>query len=229
MARTDYATLLTSTAFAAWWMVPRLAAFHAANPSIDLRLETVDRDVDIAAEVTTIAIRRGTGSWPGYESALIAPERLRAIGSPALLSVLGPFNNLESLLSAPLIHLDEPHRPRPTWRDFFDHFGINGSVAGDGLRLNDYALVLQAAMAGEGLALGWEHLCDRPFAQRLIQPVGEWTWDTGLNFYVIWSKTVSLSNNAKRTRDWIIAEASAAALDSLRLQPASDLVGTPTG
>jgi DNA-binding transcriptional LysR family regulator len=99
----------------------------------------------------------------------------------------------------------------------------------DGLRLNDYALVLQAAMAGEGLALGWEHLCDRPFAQRLIKPVGEWTWDTGLNFYVIWSKTVSLSDNAKRTRDWIIAEASATAPNSRRLRPASDLAGKPTG
>jgi DNA-binding transcriptional LysR family regulator len=80
-AHPDHVTLLVSTAFATWWMVPRLAEFRTVHPGIDLRLETVDKDIDLASEATTLAVRRGTGSWPGYRSSLIAPERLRARAS----------------------------------------------------------------------------------------------------------------------------------------------------
>ena len=101
---------LVSTAFATWWLVPRLAEFRALYPSVDLRLETLDKDVDIAAEATSLAIRRGHGEWPGYASARLTPERITAVASPAFLSSHGPVRDLRHLLSWPLIHLDEPHR-----------------------------------------------------------------------------------------------------------------------
>lgn len=53
-----------------------------------------------------------------------------------------------------LITLEEPHRYRPEWKDFFAAFGERYTDDGTGLRLNDYALVLQAALAGEGVVFG---------------------------------------------------------------------------
>lgn len=89
VSRPDHVTLLVSTAFATWWMVPRLAEFRARHPGIDLRLETLDKDLEIASEATSLAVRRGDGRWLGYASALIAREHLVAVASPALLSRLG--------------------------------------------------------------------------------------------------------------------------------------------
>jgi DNA-binding transcriptional LysR family regulator len=204
-ARPDHVTLLVSTAFATWWMVPRLAEFRARHPQVDLRLETLDKDLEIAAEATSLAVRRGDGRWPGYESALIAPERLQAVASPAFIARHPGLSSLAELRSAPLIHLDEPHRYRPGWSDFFAHFGVAHRDRGDGLRLNDYALVLQAAMAGEGVALGWQHVCERPTLQGLLGPVGPWTWETGQGFHLVWSASETISPHAALIRDWIVA------------------------
>jgi DNA-binding transcriptional LysR family regulator len=205
-AATDQVTLLVSTAFATWWMVPHLQDFHARNPGIDLRLETVSRDIEIASEATTLAVRRGNGQWPGYQSALIAPERLRVVASPSLMAKLPPVKTITDLIGPVLVHLEEPHRYRPTWTDFFAHFGVTFHDRDEGLRLNDYALVLQAAMAGEGMVLGWEHICRLPIAQGLIERVGPWCWETGAGFYLVWSQGVALSKQAELTRDWILSK-----------------------
>lgn len=206
-AGSDQVTLLVSTAFATWWMVPHLQEFHARNPGIDLRLETVTRDIEIASERTTLALRRGNGQWPGYHAALIAPERLMAVASPTLLARLPPIPDIATLAGQLLVHLEEPHRYRPTWEAFFAHFGHSFHDRHDGLRLNDYALVLQAAMAGEGIVLGWEHICRLPISQRLIARAGPWTWETGAGFHLVWSDKGELSDRAALTRDWILAKA----------------------
>ena len=206
-ARPDHVTLLVSTAFATWWMVPRLAEFRARHPRVDLRLETLDKDLEIAAEATSLAVRRGDGYWPGYASALIAPERLLAVASPAFLARHGLPGSAADLPNLPLIHLEEPHRYRPGWPEFLKALGVNYRDQGEGLRLNDYALVLQAAMAGEGVALGWAHVCERPLQQGLLAPLGAWDWVTGQGFHLVWSASVEMSAHAVLARDWILAGA----------------------
>jgi DNA-binding transcriptional LysR family regulator len=196
---------LVSTAFATWWMVPRLAEFRTRHPKVDLRLETLDKDLEIAAESTSLAVRRGDGHWPGYESALIAPERLVAVASPGFIARTGLPGSPRALAALPLIHLEEPHRYRPGWPDFFRSQGVEYRDQGEGLRLNDYALVLQAAMAGEGVALGWAHVCERPLQQGLLTPAGPWHWLTGQGFHLVWAAGVELSPHARLARDWILA------------------------
>jgi hypothetical protein len=205
-ARSEHVTLLVSTAFATWWLVPRLAEFRVLYPQVDLRVETLDKDVDIAAEATSLAVRRGEGDWPGYRSALITPERISAVASPALCARVSSHPDIRALLGLPLIHLDEPHRYRPSWADYFAHFGVPFRDRGDGLRLNDYALVLQAAMAGEGVAIGWQHICERPMAQGLLMPVGPWEWSSGAGFHLVWSDATPLTPAAALVRDWILAQ-----------------------
>lgn len=202
-SRPDHVTLLVSTAFATWWMVPRLSVFRARHPEVDLRLETLDKDLEIAVETTTLAVRRGGGQWQGYASALIAAESLVAVASPAFLAKHGPVRSVSELRGLPLIHLDEPHRYRPGWRDYFAHFRVAFRDGGEGLRLNDYALVLQAAMAGEGVAIGWQHICDRPIAQGLLRAAGDWVWETGDGFYLVWSASQAISPDAALVREWI--------------------------
>ncbi len=78
--------------FAVGWLLPRLRAFHARHPFIDLRLSTNNNRVDIAAEGLDCAIRFGSGAWHGVEgvrlleaplSALCVPEIATELSSPA--------------------------------------------------------------------------------------------------------------------------------------------------
>jgi DNA-binding transcriptional LysR family regulator len=208
-ARSDHVTVMASTAFATWWMVPRLADFRARHPLVDLRLETLDKDLDISSEATSLAVRRGDGRWPGYAQALIARECLVPVASPAYLARRKAPRSVDGLRNCPLIHLDEPHRYRPGWPEYFRHAGVDFRDQGEGLRLNDYALVLQAAMAGEGVAIGWAHICERPIAQGLLVPVGPWRWETGAGFHLVWSQTQTISAHAALVRDWIVGVADA--------------------
>ena len=200
-----HVTLSASTAFAHYWMVPRLADFHAAHPGIDLRLQTSEREPDIGAEGISLAIRRGYGHWPGCESHLIAPEVIAPIAAPRVNAAAINLATVANLLNQSLIHLEEPIRERPTWADFFAHWKVPYIEPKTGLRLNDYALVLQAAIAGEGFAFGWQHVTEHLVGQGLLVARNEWAWETGAGFYLVWSDSVPLSPQAERVRDWLTA------------------------
>jgi DNA-binding transcriptional LysR family regulator len=205
-------TLSISTAFANYWIMPRLTRLHQALPGIDLRLQVVDRDLDLEHENVSLGIRRGRGNWPGYHTATIAREELLAVASPAYLAAQGVPRSLEDLEHHQFVHLEEPFRPRPQWRDWFEAFKLEYVDRGEGLRLNDYALVIQAAMAGEGIALGWRHVVDSLIKSRLLVPVVPQSWITGEEFHLIWSDKSTLTESACQVRDWIIEESKAASV-----------------
>jgi DNA-binding transcriptional LysR family regulator len=202
--RGRHVTLSVSTAFANYWMVPRLQDFHDQHPHIDLRMQTTDKDLDLAQEVISLGVWRGDGNWAGYECALIAKESLMAVASPAWIENHAPIDSLDALKDAQLINLEEPYRERPTWADFFQHFGVKYQDVGQGLRLNDYALVLQAVMASQGVSLGWEQVTRHLIDVGLLAQIGPWAWDSGKGFYLVWSQNSDLSDDAKAVRDWIV-------------------------
>lgn len=200
-------TLSVSTAFANYWVMPRLGQLHQRHPGIDLRLQVVDKDSDLEHENVSLGIRRGRGSWPGYHSVAIAREELLAVASPTYLAKQAKPLNPSDLFAHQFVHLEEPFRPRPKWRDWFHSFGLEYEDSGEGLRLNDYALVLQAAMAGEGIAMGWQHVVDSLLESRLLVAAVADSWITGEEFHLIWSDKTTLSDSAQQVRDWIIDEA----------------------
>ncbi len=202
-----HVTLSASTAFAHYWMVPRLAGLHARHPEIDLRLQTSDREPNIDAEGLSLAIRRGKGTWSDVEAELIAPERIYPIAAAQQSHDLDTLPELKALLATKLLHLEEPIRERPGWADFFDHFGLTEPIPNTGLRLNDYALVLQAAIAGEGISFGWHHVVSRLVSQGILTARTDWAWETGFGFYLVWSKRTPLSDHAMHVRDWIFEAA----------------------
>lgn len=200
-------TLSVSTAFANYWMMPRLSGLHTTHPEIDLRLQVVDKDIDLENDNVSLGIRRGSGQWVGYHCACIAVEEILAVASTSYLELHGLPSSVEELINHQLIHLEEPYRPRPKWKDWFGSFGVEFIDHGEGLRLNDYALVIQAAMSGEGVAIGWRHIVDPLIERGLLAAVLPQSWLTGEKFYVIWSEKSTLSSQALHVRDWIIEQA----------------------
>ena len=205
-ASNDHVTLSASSAFNNYWILPRLRTFQQKNPDIDLRLQTSDREPDLNVETISLAVRLGDGNWPDCESALIAKEAIYPVASPRVMAAAVDLKNIASLLHQRLIHLEEPIRERPTWQQWFREFGIQQIPAPSGLRLNDYALVLQAAMAGEGFAFGWHHIVEPLVQQGMLAARSEWTWETGRGFYLVWSKAHELTPKAQIVRDWILSQ-----------------------
>ncbi len=102
-----------------------------------------------------------------------------------------------------LIHLDEPFRPRPNWADYFRAAGERLAPDDSGLHLNDYALVVGAALEGQGIALGWRHQTDHLVARGLLVHPLDLPWVTGLAFHIVWSHGAVLAPEAEVVRDWL--------------------------
>lgn len=201
----DHVTLSASSAFNNYWLLPRIGSFQQSHPDIDLRLQSSDREPDLNVEPISLAIRLGDGDWPDCESAWIADEVIYPVAAPRVMAAAVNLRNVPGLLHQRLIHLEEPIRERPSWRNWFGAFGITETPPSGGLRLNDYALVLQAAMAGEGFAFGWRHLVEPLVKQGMLAARDEWAWETGQGFYLVWSKSRPLIEKAEIVRDWILA------------------------
>ena len=85
-----HVTLSASTAFASFWMVPRLQKFRDELPGIDLRIQTADRDLDLVAEGIPLGIRGGSAEdWPDYDLLTIAEEEIYAVAGPAYVARFG--------------------------------------------------------------------------------------------------------------------------------------------
>ncbi|MEJ0071574.1 MAG: LysR substrate-binding domain-containing protein [Pseudomonadota bacterium] len=204
--RNRHVTLTVTTAFATYWMIPRLAAFRTAHPSVDLRFYTSDKDVDLGAEGIDLGVYRGSDSWPDYHAELLTPEAIYPVCSPAYAAAQ-TCGDVASVAGLNLIHLEEPFRPRPGWTDWFTANGTPWRDTGAGLRLNDYALVLHSALEGQGVALGWHHLVSDSIRRgRLVRPI-EASLVTGSGFYVVWPKRAPLSSPAICVRDWLLGQA----------------------
>ncbi|MET0940628.1 MAG: LysR substrate-binding domain-containing protein [Mesorhizobium sp.] len=203
-----HVTLSASTAFASFWMMPRLQKFRDDLPGIDLRIQTADRDLDLIAEGIPLGIRGGSAEdWPDYDLLPIAQEEILAVAGPAYVAREGEPRTPAEMTNHRLIHLEEPFRPAANWNEWFHSAGISGAAVPRGLLINDYVLVIQAVMEGQGIALGWRHLTDRLIASGLLVRLTGHAMSTGKGFHVAWPKNRPLSESAEKVRDWLAAQA----------------------
>ncbi|ESY65822.1 LysR family transcriptional regulator [Mesorhizobium sp. LNHC252B00] len=203
-----HVTLAASTAFGSFWMMPRLQQFRDELPGIDLRIQTADRDLDIIAEGIPLGVRGGEQrDWPDYHSLPLADEEIFPVAGTSYAAKFGLPKSVAELATHRLIHLEEPYREAASWDEWFVSAGASLSDTARGLRINDYGLVIQGVMEGQGIALGWRHLAERLLASGLLVPVTDHVLRTGKAFYVVWPKNRELSDNASKVRDWLAAQA----------------------
>jgi DNA-binding transcriptional LysR family regulator len=202
-----YVTFSSSTAFASHWLIPRLSEFRKENPEVEIRIETSDRDIPIRPDPLMIGVRRWSESVQEYAAVRLCSEVLVPVCSPSYLDFVGGPLSPCALAQQPLIHLDEPHRPRPTWADWFASKAVSYQTWQDGLHLNDYGLVVQAAIGGQGIAIGWEHIVEHARAQKLLVAACTESWSTGLGFYLTHHRSVALERPSRTVFDWLLREA----------------------
>lgn len=142
----------TFSSLASRWLMPRLQAFSALFPDTDLQVLTSARIVDFAREDVDIAIRFGGGQYPGLHVVPLFKPKEIAVVSPELLKRGPPLKTLADLKQHTLLH-DDSHR---AWVRWLDASGAKGVNARRGIICGDRNSMLQAALAGQGVALASE-------------------------------------------------------------------------
>ncbi len=200
-------TLAVSTATATWWLLPRGARFKQQHPEIELRCITTDTDLDLGRERVDLAITLGTGEFPQHQRWHFVDEEVFPVCSPAFLRSHGPMADVQALTRTSLLHLEERYRPRLDWSGWLARFGVSLGRNTRLFRFNDYSIVLQAAIEGQGVAMGWRHLVNPLIEQGLlVRPVPQ-SVTTDQPIYIVASRRSKLRPEAVSLRDWLIAEA----------------------
>lgn len=207
MSAARQVTLAVSTATATWWLLPRVARFKQLHPDIELRCITTDTDLDLTRERIDLAITLGSGEFPKHRRWLFVDEEVFPVCSPAFLQRHGPLPDVQALTRSTLLHLEERYRPRLAWSGWLARFGVALGRGTKLFRFNDYSIVLQAALEGQGVALGWRHLVAPLLEQGLlVRPVPQ-SVTTDQPIYIVASRAGQLREDAVALRDWLVAEA----------------------
>lgn len=188
--------LSVEPAFAGRWLVPRLGDFRQRHPGVDIELDPTNRIVDLRAEPIDLAIRYGAGDWPG----LVAEKLVRVMDYPVCAPALAPkLTQPADLRGQTLLH-DESAR---TWALWLQEAGVDGIDATRGPRFHDVALALDAAMAGQGVAMGDDVLCARDIAAgrlaRLFDVAVPRSW-----YWLVMPDSHRLSPAAGAFRAWLL-------------------------
>lgn len=149
----DDANILTVSvlpSFAALWLVPRLGRFRERYPDIDVRISATPKLADFERDDVDVVIRYGLGKYPDLHVEHLLADDLFPVCSPKLLEGTAPLKNPGDLARHTLLH-DELRQEWPLW---LRAVGIEGIDASRGPSFSLWELSLQAAIAGQGVALG---------------------------------------------------------------------------
>lgn len=178
----------TTVSFASLWIIPRLSRFRARHPDVEVYVSADDRVVDLARGDVDIAVRYLPEGLAPETSARLFGERMLPVVSPTLLRRGGaPLARPADLARHVLLHLDDPEGRMPwlNWPSWLSSNGAPDLKPAGSLRFRLYDQVIQAAVGGQGVALGRipmiaEHLRDG----RLVAPFAR-RYDSARGYYAI--------------------------------------------
>jgi LysR family transcriptional regulator, glycine cleavage system transcriptional activator len=195
-------SITTLTTFASAWLVPRLGRFQQLHPNIAVQIDVSAQIVDLTQSDFDIAIRSGTGEWPGLEAHFLFPSHFTPVGSPDLLRS-ADLREPADLLKLPILTPSDPW-----WRDWFAAAGLPDV---DLSNRPDNSLGAQqfegmAAMAGQGLAMINPYFFPTDLAAgRLVQPF-DLVVQADRSYWIAYPKARRRSAKIQAFRDWALSE-----------------------
>ena len=208
--RRELLAITSLPSFAARWLVPRLGAFTAAHPHIDLRLVATERPVDLARESVDVGIRFGYGRYPGLQVEKLMDDQLLPVCSPRLRRRARALD----LRRLPLLHDDSPDG----WRRWLRAAGRTDVDPERGHVFTDASMMLQAAVDGEGVALARWTLAEVELAAgRLVRPFPG-TLPCEHAYYLVTAEAAADLPRVQSFRRWLLHQVAASAASRSTLE-----------
>lgn len=194
--------LRVNVAAASLWLMPALSGFYDAHPDITLHLVCIDEMPELASSPFDMEIRFGDTPWPDVDCFPLLGEEIYPVAAPALLAQLG---GPEAACShtAPLLQSSNFISPLMDWRSWRD---IPPEQV---LRyLTTYAMVLESAVRGHGVALGWHYYVAPLIARGDLVRLPGLSRSLGFQEYLTIRRTAAQRPAVQKTRDWLLQLAS---------------------
>ncbi len=196
-------TVATMDSLAATWLMPRLPRFRALHPDIDIRLATSDMVADYVRDGIDVGIRYGRGNWPGMHADELMHEDVFPVCAPDLLTRDGGLSRPQDLRHQTLIHDDMIE----DWNMWLRAAGVADIDPTRGPGYTHSNLVIQAAINGQGVALGRGLLvADALQAGLLVKPF-DLALSAQYRYYVVSTEISTDRPKVRLFHDWLKGEA----------------------
>jgi len=193
-------TISVTPTFASKWLIPRLPDFTAIHPNIDLRILASDRIANFQTDAVDLAVRYGRPPFgAGLNAELLFDDVIVAVGSPLLVEKLGlPLQN-DNFARYPLLH--DAH---DFWPQFLELAFPKGSpTAAKNIRFNQTSLAIEAAIAGQGLALTSRFFVEDDIASGRLLRVLPTELAIDKDFYVVSPRKPRHPASVTAVRAWL--------------------------
>ena len=203
-------TISSSVTFASSWLMSRIARFRAEFPNIDISLVVSAKVHDLGTTGLDFAIRYGRGTWPNARADFMFSNDIFPVCSPDYYKEHGPMDEASDLYNTTLLKLSRFDRNWIRWNNWFEAFGLEDRADTKTLRYDNYLLLMQAAIRGEGVALSGRRLAEDMIQNNeLVRPIDA-SLQSEFAFYLLRPMLDNMPPTKTLFREWILAEASTA-------------------
>jgi len=194
-------TLSVSTAFTTHWLMPRMSRLNQAFPSVELRFQLISGRIGGPLGDVDLGMRFAQKGEMHENCVPVMPEVLLPVCNPRYQELA--CTDEWRAHGDTVIVMDDEERG---WHARFTAFKEKRRRAVGVLNFNDYAIVVQAALLGQGIALGWVNVVMHWLAQRALVPAEEELLVTDRMCCLSRAPGRPLRPIVAQVRDWLIAE-----------------------
>ncbi|MGY8907517.1 MAG: LysR substrate-binding domain-containing protein [Pseudomonadales bacterium] len=197
----------TDFAFAAFWLLPRLPRFRELHPEVEVRIVTSQDQLDFTAQDTDISIVFAKGKPSNYRSHLLSIGTVFPVCSPSLLAQYGPIESHKKLATLPLLKLgDDGGHGWLNWRGFFNQRRSQVIPSEPVLTFNNYTLLVQAAIAGQGVGIGWGALVGDLVDSGMLTALSAFSLTSDWDYYLVEANAQDMLPAKRHFVDWLLTE-----------------------
>lgn len=206
-SQTQKISVAATVAIASFWLTPRLARFHALCPELEIGVSVSDSVPDMLSEDIDVSLRYGDGRWPGVTATRLFDTDTFPVCSPDYCLSAPPLATPADLLQHNLINLDGEAHAAEDWSWWLKGNGVSPPPSLRFLSFDNYANVIQIALDGQGVALGYGGLISDLLAQgKLVRPLDE-VLSRSQAVYAVVSAQADSGSRVGDFVDWLLQEA----------------------
>jgi len=199
-AAANTVTFGATLGFMHFWLLPRLPAFRAAHPEVQLRLVSQDSGFDLRRDSVDVLIQYGKPPFDGARCLATLPDVVFPVAAPS-------FPGLERALEQlPLIGCEWAEPSWLSWRRWSQLAGLPVPQRANALRFSQYTDAIYAAVGGEGVALGWNSLIGAHLADGRLVRLGTHQVQPDERHCLSLPSTRTQGRGAKRLTEWLVSE-----------------------
>ncbi|MFT6032307.1 MAG: LysR family glycine cleavage system transcriptional activator [Arenicella sp.] len=168
----SHITIATTSAVASFWLLPKFAQYQKRHPNIEVRIRVVRSINQIRQSDFDLGVFFCNDTPPNFDSIELFNEEVFPVCSPNFLASHPEIKKAENLSSSKLLVLDTKEA-WINWNDWLNGCGLGGiNKSASQIEINDYPLLIQAALNGQGIALAWHTLIDKYIADgSMVAPI----------------------------------------------------------